>query len=466
MFSSPLMCRYALVLLAAGAVLASAGPVIPAEPLDDAGFLRMNVELSRLAHQATAGHGNEALAGYLKLLAEVKESRGVPGPWTGILPYLELYIRYEMDWVETMFRGGAAGSWSEQVESLDRARKRRPPSIGAVPFDAAFCQDLVRSWARADQSCDDGRFNEAVLDYDAILDRLDACAPAAGDWVHAAYHLRRFTLIRRVLASARARPKTPSSGTSPGLAPAARADAPADVSFQPTWRFPFAIEIGTRMTAYSLITPRHNYFLGSINELDAEQDAWPYKIFLALQFNSWLGLEGTWDKIRAKTVTDYDKHSDGSIRASGPIVTLQARYPVLSFLTPYLGAGVALFTPNFDYDPVWRNGFGRLYQQREIPWSQAVAEYEAWIAAGAPPWPNDGYQREMELSRGFGIAVLAGCRVRVTDRFSADVMVRYIHLDVDADYRTLRYGELDEFHGSTTFPLSHMAAGLGLRLAL
>lgn len=427
------------------------------EPMGEEDFLQFNVELSRLAHQAAAGKANEAIAGYLKLLSVIEPQIGLPGPWNGLLPHLGLYIRYQMNLIESTLRPLSVCPWAGDVERQERERKRHDAVCHSGQLDAAFCRNLAQWLDNAARVCDARHYDEAVREYDAILDRLEQLAQGDGLWAHPEYHLRRFVMIRRSLVAARILRRQPSQ--------AAVLQSPGTDSFQPTWRLPFAVEVGTRITGYTLTKPRHEYFLGSINKFEAEQDYWPYKVFLALWFNSWLGVEGTWDKIRAKTVTDYDDHTDGAVRASGPIITLQGRYVNNSIFTPYAGAGLTLYSSRFDADPVWHNGFGKLYRERGLPWSQAVADYEAWVAAGSPEWPNDGYQREMELSKGIGFALLAGCQIQITDRVSADFMLRYVYLEVDVEYRTLRYGKLEMVHDTTTFPLSHIAAGLGVRVA-
>ncbi len=443
-----LLCFFFICLLA--------GAAQPRAPFAESDFLRLTFELSRLDRQAAAGQKEQALAGYSRFTSSLAHEKERAGIWQGMLNHLERYAGYQASFLRQPPHS-PGDAIRRQVEAAALARARRKPPMQAVQIDSAFCLNLAAWWTQAEQACNEGRLNDAARIYEAILGRLDAAAPINTQWAHPEYHARRYTLTRSVLVADRLR-RLPGIGMRPAALPQRH-----EVDFPTSWDLPVALEIGTRITAYTLMKPRHNYFLGSINRLDALQDLWPYKVFCAVQLNPWLGIEATWDKVAAKTVTDFDRHTDGIIRAAGPILTLQASYPNSTIFTPFAGLGVAWLFPKFDADPVWHNGFGRLYSAKDLPWSQAVAEYEAWVAAGSPEWPNDGYQRKMDLSGGLGFTALAGCNVQIADNFSAELMLRYMYLDVDVEYYTLRYGQLDRHHDSTSFPLSHLSVGLGLR---
>lgn len=228
--------------------------------------------------------------------------------------------------------------------------------------------------------------------------------------------------------------------------------------------------IGTRITAYALLEDRKNTFLGSIDKLDAEQDLAPYKIFADWMFTPRYGMELTWDRLEAKTITTVDRHNDGNLILKGPILTAFIHQPVefnphtlVRQIDFCAGAGVAYFLADFDHVGWWHYGFdgGESYED----WQRAQQEYNAWVASGAPPDPNGGYTRTMTPDDAIGLVLTAACSTEIMDRLSLELYLRYTYVEVDDRFDRARGG--DVFATSTaTFPMSNFAGGLGVKFAL
>lgn len=225
------------------------------------------------------------------------------------------------------------------------------------------------------------------------------------------------------------------------------------------------LEIGTRITVIKLLTENKSTFLGSIDHLDINQNHVPYKIFADWLFSPRYGIELTWDRIEAATLASFDDHTDGNIILTGPIITIFARRPVdivtkgeVSNIVPYAGIGIAILSASFDHVGWFHNGFSG------DTWHEAQAGYNEWIASGAPPWPNGGYQRTMNMDDTIGVVLMAGCSADAWERINVDLYLRYMNVDVDTDFTLSTRGKVfSSTHA--TFPMSNYTLGLGLRYA-
>ncbi len=199
-----------------------------------------------------------------------------------------------------------------------------------------------------------------------------------------------------------------------------------------------------------------NSFLGSITELNEQRD---YDALTWLTFewlaNPYAGLRFNWEQVRAQTsTTSYDNHSDGNIDLMGPQLSLLLRLPNQTRLTPTAGIGYAWLTSTFEHNPTWYNGFGGTTKQ---------ADYDAWVAAGSPPWPNHGYRREILLDDTTALILTAGLEIRLTDHLDFNIFVQNMEVqEVGVTYNLSFGGNVFESQ-EAKFPMSNVGYGAGLR---
>lgn len=197
----------------------------------------------------------------------------------------------------------------------------------------------------------------------------------------------------------------------------------------------------------------NNYFLGSINELEEAQSTrlLPYARYL---FTPYFGVELSYDKMRMITrkANASSEDTDGSIKISGPALAVLGQYPNASRFTPYGEVGILFAKGGFDHADWWHNGFPE--------YGQAFFD---WQAMGEPPWPNNGYRRNISISDETATFLAGGCSVRLADHWSLDVQARYLMLDVDAHYTLSFHGTVRDDRGFYTFPLDSWTYQLGLK---
>lgn len=195
-------------------------------------------------------------------------------------------------------------------------------------------------------------------------------------------------------------------------------------------------------------------FLGSITELDENQDYSPLP-FVQWHFNPYVALELSYEHLGAKTVARYDQNqpagSDGSFSLRGFAVTVIGYLPNDTKFLPFAGFGLVQFDVKFNSDELWHNGFGN------------EADYEAWVEAGRPEWPNNGYQRTISGKDTTGYFLTAGCSYPATDQIVIDLSLRYMVVEFDADYTLSRYGDVFDDRGSFDFPFDNWTGQLGVR---
>jgi outer membrane protein W len=219
------------------------------------------------------------------------------------------------------------------------------------------------------------------------------------------------------------------------------------------------LELGLRMTYYQLTEGKDNdsdgdgnFFLGSINELEEEQSSQlrPYARYF---FVPCFGFELSWEEmslITRKYTSTFD--TDGIIKVDGPALSLVGRYPNESRFTPYGQAGIFMANGGFQYAKWWHNGFPE--------YGQAFLD---WQAMGSPPGPNNGYQRNIDISDETGTFLSGGCSIKLVDHLSLDFQARYMMLDVDAHYTLSFGGVVRDDRGISTFPLDNWAYQVGLK---
>lgn len=236
-----------------------------------------------------------------------------------------------------------------------------------------------------------------------------------------------------------------------------------DPAIKPLRKWPSLsrIAVGTRFTHFSLMDDSGD-FLGSIDKLDAQQSYLPNKLFVEYMITHRYGLELTWDKLQASTITTSDGHNDGDIVLSGPIVTAFARGSfdvdvgrIITF-RPYGGLGLGFMTADFEHEGWWHHGFSA------TEWQDAEAAYETWVSEGSEEWPNNGYERTMSLDDTIGLVLTGGCSVDITRAWSIDLYLRYMKVSTDDTYTLSSYGSV--FRTTYyTFDMDNIAFGLGVK---
>ncbi|MDD4870173.1 MAG: hypothetical protein PHR77_06400 [Kiritimatiellae bacterium] len=210
------------------------------------------------------------------------------------------------------------------------------------------------------------------------------------------------------------------------------------------------IKIGTRLTYFRLLKNSSDSFIGTINQLDEDQNYMPIKLFADWFFTPTWGIEITWDTIKARTGTE-EGDCDGTFVLKGPMVSLIGRYLNDSPWTPYGGIGLAYFNADFDSATAWRLGY---------------SPNQEWIDAGRPSEPYLGRIRTMNLNNPIGIVLNAGCEYKISDRWSADLYLRWTKVDVKAEVLIHENGELWWDIPQEKIPMDNIALGLGIRYSL
>lgn len=211
------------------------------------------------------------------------------------------------------------------------------------------------------------------------------------------------------------------------------------------------VSIGTRLTAFALAdthsagTNREagETFIGFIDELEALQNHRLPKLFVSFLATPWLGLELAFDRVKARTWNANTDFSDGTVSASGIILSAVLRYPNATIFTPYAGLGLAFWDARFDEEPWWQFGY-------DSP--------EDWVADGSPYWPTHHINKTFRVENDFGVVFEGGLDLYLNEHWSIDLLMRYADLEIDA-----RYYRNAELRRTGSFPLSHTAYGVGVR---
>ena len=193
-------------------------------------------------------------------------------------------------------------------------------------------------------------------------------------------------------------------------------------------------ELGIRSLGVSLTDdkkgePFNGSFIGSIYKLKAKQNWVPIHPFAQLEFalpgGLWLGAGATYSHLDVETLDDGG--GDGDIESDLVLAYAILEYPT-EHLRPYAEAGGGWAFNTFDAIGSWSAGNRREFVLEDSP---------VWMVGG-----------------GLGLIL--------TDHFTLDAHVRYVHFDVDGTY---------VFRGDSrpdtdfTFTPSYVAAGLGISYA-
>jgi outer membrane protein W len=232
--------------------------------------------------------------------------------------------------------------------------------------------------------------------------------------------------------------------------PVAESSRPAPAITQEQNNWIENLEVGTRLTYFSIkdnkrdvnaVSTDMGSFYGSITELKAVQNYMPLKVFVDYKVNPYWGVELTWDQVQADTITRSDGHNDGAINVKGPILSVFARYPNYSVVTPYAGIGLAYLFSDFEEDYYWQYAIYR----------------DSGIHKNGDEW-----SQTMDLDNAVGWVVYAGASIQIVYQWEADVYIRYMKADIDGTHSTF-VGSTVTDTASPSFPLSNIALGIGLR---
>lgn len=200
-----------------------------------------------------------------------------------------------------------------------------------------------------------------------------------------------------------------------------------------------ALEIGVRSSHFQLTDStrgRDNHFLGSLDELIEEQNYTPFP-FIDIRFGQYWAIGLGYDQMRAKTWSRPDPvegeigHSDGTIDASGPRVSVQCYYPNDSRYTPFAEASLLVYNTYFDHLDAWRNARG----------------------------DKNSHILDIEDENGFRLGL--GCDISIAEDWLLVLMVERTFLEVDVTYYL--YGEVAD---EVTFPLDNTRYGVGVKYRL
>lgn len=203
--------------------------------------------------------------------------------------------------------------------------------------------------------------------------------------------------------------------------------------------------IGTRVTDYELDSgTKQDNFLGHIDELEAIQDRSPTKVYADFWVFRYAGVELTWDRVEARTHNDDPEGiSDGNLIAQGPILSLMARFPNKTRLTPMAGIGWAFMSIDFEEEPWWALGY---------------PSPESYEELGRPAVPRGKTREMLPEDSAKGDIIVLGLDVRISRHWSANLYYRTMDLDTTMGYRTA--GDLKE---AKPIPLSNTAMGAGVK---
>lgn len=178
-------------------------------------------------------------------------------------------------------------------------------------------------------------------------------------------------------------------------------------------------------------------FLGTIYGLDESQNLAPLELKVSYFFNKYIGLQIGYDKIEAETLAwDHNNNTsktDGDVSIAGPTLSIVARIPNSTPVTPFVGVGLDFYSASFDATSTWTN---------------------------SPRYNGQAYN-VMEVEDVTGHHFMIGAEWAFAKNWAVDITFKYTQADVDATYYGYYKGELyttQEGH----FPLDNTAFGVGL----
>jgi hypothetical protein len=219
------------------------------------------------------------------------------------------------------------------------------------------------------------------------------------------------------------------------------------------------LRVGVRYRSVELTDDKRsseNSYLGSITQIE-NLDDYDWTTWLTVEWlaNPYIGLRFNYEQVRGRTRTSsWDNHTDGDIDVMGPQFSLIVRLPNRTRFTPTAGVGYAWLNSTFEHNPVWYNGFGG---------EDKIVNYNNWVQAGRPPWPNNGYRREIILEDTSAVILLAGLEIRITDHLDFNLFAQDMAVeDIDLRYE-LSFGGNVTRREYSRFPMANTSYGAGVR---
>ena len=198
------------------------------------------------------------------------------------------------------------------------------------------------------------------------------------------------------------------------------------------------LEIGTRIIGVSLLEDtkgtgtdtRDDNFLGSIDQLDVDQNYAPTRLYAQYFFSDYVGAGISYDKVEADA--GDSRGSDGMLGIQGAIIYLVGRYPTESGFTPFAEAGVGLYHSSFDENA---------------------------------DWEDDGdYKRYMDVDDPTALVLGLGCDYAITATLSVNLYTRLVtNTDMDADHYNSKAPSTPRQSGD--FNLDYVGYGIGIKYA-
>jgi opacity protein-like surface antigen len=257
-----------------------------------------------------------------------------------------------------------------------------------------------------------------------------------------------FLIAASHLAEVRAAPDPVAAVPSPEAPAGMPAVTPVTPGWYERW-FAGRLEIGTRYTHYTLQDDQQgtrvdgpngtrfvNSFLGSITEIEADQDNSPDKFFVQYKVCPYAGMGISYDHVRAVTIDvtpqndgTLAKNTDGTVDAAGPIFYVLGCFPNRTRVTPYAEIGEVRYGTSFDVDPDW----------------------------------SRGGLRTMEVQDSSGLVLAAGLDIRIWDGLSAGVYYRQVDAEKVAADAYTAYGAAKISKPGDGFPIRNDAYGLTVK---
>lgn len=211
-------------------------------------------------------------------------------------------------------------------------------------------------------------------------------------------------------------------------APALGGDRPEPGSDGRRVRFELGVRcLGVWLTDDRQGEPFRDSFIGSIYKLKAKQNWAPVNPYLQVKTDvgggAWLGVGATYSRLKTETLDDGG--GDGDIVTDAALAYVLLERPFVNGrIRPFVQVGGGIAFNDFDAIGSWGAGGMRSFELDDAP---------AFLAAG-------------------------GCAFALAYGFSVDAYVRYLRCEMDGTY--VYRG--DARPGTDfTFPISHVAAGVG-----
>lgn len=229
------------------------------------------------------------------------------------------------------------------------------------------------------------------------------------------------------------------------------------------------VEAGLRLINQRFTDNHSRSFIGSVDYLPERHPEWHPLLFINLLMQPWLGAELSLNnRLGAATITTADGHSDGKVCVKGPALSLFVRKHSTPFiydrhlpLRIQAGAGIAFMKSSFKYEGWWHHGF----PLDDSDWRESREMYQEWLEDGAPEWPNQGYQRWMDVDNDNALFIDASLITQVAENLWLELYLRRMWIELDVTHRMTFGGIPHRAPVKGNLPLDNYAFGLGLRYA-